>query len=308
MNIVKTIATRKSCRTYNGLHLEASVLEKIDVLCQQQANGPDDHEPRIFNTIPRPIIRLLRDFSASGMLGTYGVIKGARSFMAMAAGKKPAEQLIAGYIFEKLILQCTAMGIDTCWLGGTFGKTGFQTEFYKTQEDVKPSAHDRDQTSEQPSITIVSPLGHRTPHTRFAERIMRKMVSADTRKPFPELFHGITPPSDTIIQRYAAMHEPPAIPINPAQLEERVATILECVRQAPSSTNSQPWRANVCRNLKGRITGIAMTSLGTGKLAYYDMGIAYCHLIESSRFLGINGILEENSSTDPSQLFFSLMA
>lgn len=299
MNIIQAIITRKSCRTFNGLRPDPSLLDKVDALCRMATSAPEAPEPEWFSGIRRPSIKLLRDFSASGMLGTYGVIKGARAFLAMAAGDTPAEQFLAGYLFEKIVLECTMAGLDTCWLGGTFGKSGFQAEFHKniagTTADTQPPA-----TEAQPTVTIVSPLGHRTQNTRFAERIMRRIVAADSRKPFGDLFNGIAAPAPGALQRIADTGLPAGT------LEERVAAALECVRLAPSSTNSQPWRASVCRNLKGRITGIALTCAGNGRFACYDMGIACCHLLESAGTLGLEGFLERNASTVPSQLFFSL--
>lgn len=302
MNPIKAIIARKSCRTFNGLHLDPAVLGKINALCRELSTSPQASEPRIFNRIPRPEIKLLSDFSASGLVGTYGVIKGARSFLAMAGGDTPRRQLLAGYLFEQIVLTCTAEGLDTCWLGGTFGQSGFQAEF------DKPGTSQRNSPATPCPVTIVSPLGHRTPHTRFAERIMRKIVSADTRKPFPDLFTGIDAPRPDLMQRLADDTCNGTTLQEAISTEEKVAVMLECVRLAPSSTNSQPWRANVCRNLKGKITGIAMSCAATGKFATYDMGIAYRHLLDSARMLGINGVLEENSDTDPTQLFFSLLS
>lgn len=305
MNIIHAIITRKSCRTFNGLHLDPAILDRVDTLCHKLSSEPQASEPHIFNAIRRPEIKLLRDFSASGMLGTYGVIKGARSFLSMAAGATPAEQVLAGYLFEKLVLECTMAGLDTCWLGGTFGKSGFQAEFNNTHGAATSCGTTAPAAGESAAtVTIVSPLGHRTPNTRFAERIMRRIISADSRKPFAEMFQGISAPLANIMQRLA--DTPAESAPTSVSLEERVSVALECVRLAPSSTNSQPWRANVCRNLKGRITGIDMSCAGTGKFACYDMGIAYCHLLESAQALGINGVMERNNTNSSTDMFFAL--
>ena len=284
MNIIQAITTRRSCRTYNGLHLEPAVLDRIESICKQLSTGTTASEPELFRHTPRPAIKLLRDFSANGMFGTYGVIKGARSFVAMASGSSDNEQVLAGYLFEKLILECTAMKLGTCWLGGTFGKSGFQAEFNR-----QPSGN---ATESDAMLTIVSPVGHPTPRTRFAERIMRRIVASDSRKPFADLFEGIAAPSAELMQRLANGNADAA-----TSLEEKIAAVLECVRLAPSSTNSQPWRATVCRNVKGKITGIELNCAGTSKLNTYDMGIALCHMLESARALGINCTLKTNGAT-----------
>ena len=281
MNIIESILERRSSRTFNGLHLDASTLKRIGELCRQFSAYPAEGEPDCFHNIERPDIMLLPDFKADGLLGTYGVIKGACSFMVMAVASDPAQQLLAGYIFERLLLSCTAEGIGTCWLGGTFGKTNFQTEYNRMSGG---------NASRQ--VAIVSPLGHRTPKTRFAERMMRRLVSADTRKPFDRLFEGIAPPSDEMT-RIAVQGKAAASDFT---TENKLAIALECVRCAPSSSNSQPWRAVVNRNLKGRATSVSFTCASTGRFTPYDMGIAYCHFAESCHYLHLPVSLKTTST------------
>lgn len=282
MNIIEAISERRSSRTFNGLHLDASTLNRIGESCLRLSARPAEGEPECFLNVGRPDIRLLPDFKADGLLGTYGVIKGACSFMVMAVKPEPAQQLLAGYIFERLLLLCTAEGIGTCWLGATFGKTDFQAEYSRLPGNDN-SKH----------VAIVSPLGHRTPKTRFAERMMRRLVSADTRKPFVQIFQGIAPPSPDDIALIAARGKEAKPDMS---VEQRLAIALECVRLAPSSSNSQPWRAVVNRNLKGRATSVSFTCTSAGRFTPYDMGIAYCHFAESCRYLGIAVSLRPGNS------------
>ncbi len=273
MSIIEAILARRSSRTFNGLHLDSATISHIGNLCRRAGESPVEGEPGCFSNIDRPDIMLLPDFKADGLLGTYGVIKGACSFMIMAVTPDRAQQLLAGYLFERILLHCTAEGIGTCWLGGTFGKSGFQAEYDRLA----------DTTGSCKQVAIVSPLGHRTPKTRFAERMMRRLIAADTRKPFEQIFEGIAaPPAETITQ--VAIGEKK---ISALTAEQKLAIALECVRRAPSSSNSQPWRAMVNRNLKGRITGVSFTCVSTGKFSPYDMGAAYCHFTESCRYLGV---------------------
>ena len=60
-------------------------------------------------------------------LGTYGLITGAKYFIAGIAEKEKGKYCLVdlGYAFEKIILLLTDMGFGTCWLGGTFNKKGF---------------------------------------------------------------------------------------------------------------------------------------------------------------------------------------
>ena len=293
MNIIEAISERRSNRTFNGLHLDASTLNRIGELCSRLSASPAEGEPGCFLNIERPDIRLLPHFKAEGLLGTYGVIKGACSFIVMAVSPDPAQQILAGYIFERLLLSCTAEGIGTCWLGGTFGKTNFQTEY-----NLLPG-HD---SSKQ--VAIVSPLGHCTPKTRFAERMMRRLVAADTRKPFEQIFQGIAPFSDDLTQIAAQDEES----LSALKMDDKLAIALECVRRAPSSSNSQPWRAVVNRNLKGRATSVSFTCVSKGKFTPYDMGIAYCHFTECCRYLNVHISLKPSHNPYESEAILEMPA
>lgn len=254
MNIIEIMRRRDSCRTYNGLRLDKSAItsleDEIRVL------------PRLFEDVASPEIRVIDNDGAEGKLGTYGFITGARQFLAMASGKTRAEQVQAGFMFEALILKATGMGLATCWLGGTFRRGAFSEAFGTLGEGME--------------ISIVSPVGHPTPKRRFAERMMRRMVKADRRKPFADLFRGVA--EDTPIGR-----------------------VLEAVRLAPSSSNSQPWRCTVSGGgdagdgKEGQVT-VEFSCAASGRFAPVDMGIAYCHFLLASRQEKLDWEIEDASN------------
>ncbi|MDZ7838929.1 MAG: nitroreductase family protein [Actinomycetota bacterium] len=65
-------------------------------------------------------------------LGTYGIIKGAKYFIGGTINKNDKRNYCLvdfGYVFEKIILFITDLGLGTCWLGGTFNKKVFQRRF-----------------------------------------------------------------------------------------------------------------------------------------------------------------------------------
>ena len=237
------MAARHSCRTFNGLHIDKpttdSLLAEIGTL------------PRLFEDVPIPAIRLVDNDRAEGRLGTYGFVAGARQFLVMASGETVGEGLQAGFMFEALVLKATSMGLGTCWLGGTFRRGPFAM----AMGDVADGC----------DVSIVSPVGHPTQKRRFAERMMRRMVKADQRKPFGQLFSGVSP--DTPVGR-----------------------VLQCVRLAPSSRNSQPWRGKVTQNVdsegKTHIT-VRFDCVHDSRFSAIDMGIAYCHFILASQKEGL---------------------
>ena len=143
-------------------------------------------------------------------LGTYGVIKGAKTYLGVAVTKEDAAEEAVGYVFEKLVLYCASLGLGTCWLGGTFNRG----EFAKAM-----------QISENELFPIASPIGYAAPKNHTVDKIMRKAIKADHRKSFEEIF----------------FENDFSSPLSRENAGE-YADILEAVRLAPSAKNAQPWR------------------------------------------------------------------
>lgn len=262
MDIFKTIAERQSCRTYNGLRLDKATTEQLTQMATTL--------PRLFDDVAPPVIRLVDNDEADGNLGTYGFITGARQFLVMASGISPRERVQAGFMFEALVLRATSLGLGTCWLGGTFDRGAF--------------AEAMGDLDGRRQVSIVSPVGHPTPKRRFAERLMRRVVKSDRRKPFDELFKGV-------------------------DANSQLGRVLQGVRLAPSSRNSQPWRVTVTQDKidgqTSRRTVVRFDCTTDNLFSDIDMGIAYCHFLLASAQEGLSWKVE-NASTPLSLSFSSL--
>ena len=113
MDIKEAIKQRHSVRQYKDLPLAAEAKEKLTALvneCNAQSGLNiqlicDDSE--CFNTF----------------LAHYGKFKNANNYFAMV-GKKSIENLdeLVGYYGEKLVLEAQMLGLNTCWVAGTYGK------------------------------------------------------------------------------------------------------------------------------------------------------------------------------------------
>ncbi len=59
----------------------------------------------------------------NGFKASYGLISGAKSYIALVGNSKNLnyKQKI-GYYGEMIVLQAVAMGLSTCWIGGTYDK------------------------------------------------------------------------------------------------------------------------------------------------------------------------------------------
>lgn len=174
---------------------------------------------------------------------TYGMIKGATDFFLLGIGNDEASALSAGFRFEKVVLRAWKIGLGTCWIAATFKGSDFERgETWPEGEELK----------------IISPVG--TPASQsFMEKMTRLTIGSNKRKPFGELFF------DGDFKQ----------PLSP---DSRYGEALEMMRLAPSSTNSQPWRALVVGDR------VHFYYKPKSKASVLDCGIGFCHFYETERF------------------------
>lgn len=180
---------------------------------------------------------------------TYGVITNAKDFLLMGVGDTEHSALSAGYAMEQVVLKATEMGLGTCWIAATFKKSIF--ERVAAFPEATP-------------LKIISPIGEPAQKRSFMEKFTRFAVGADNRKPFDKLF-------------FAGNFTTPLSPDN------QFGQPLEMMRLAPSSTNSQPWRALVVDNR------VDFYYKSRGIVSVLDMGIGLCHFNLSAQAVGLNG-------------------
>jgi nitroreductase len=191
-------------------------------------------------------------------LGTYGFVTGAGSFIACAAPRAGRLE-DAGYLFERLILHATTLGLGTCWLAGTFYRHRFGEQAGLAETEFIPA---------------VSPMGFPARTRSLKEHLIRAGVHAHDRKPWRELFFDAAP----------------GMPLT-AQNAGRYADALEAVRRAPSASNKQPWRivrdGSAFRFLLNRTPGYG-SALGFD-VQRLDMGIAMSHFEIAALAAGLGG-------------------
>jgi nitroreductase len=257
MTIIETIRTRKSCRTYSTRAMEP---EKIDELGQFLASNKE-------TPFGSKVHFHLIDFNELEIgelkkLTTYGVIKGARQFIVGAVEKQKMAMEDYGYCMERNILKASSMGLGTCWLGGTFKRSGFADKISIREGELLP---------------VISPVGYPRDTRSVVDKMFRMFASSDKRKPWNELFylHDIETALD---KENSGIFDIP----------------LECVRMAPSASNKQPWRIIKDKGQDAFHFYLKRT-LGYEKLVKdiklqnVDMGIAMCHFELSARDLGLKG-------------------
>jgi len=114
------------------------------------------------------------DIKNKEKLGTYGVIKGANQYIGTTIKLEPMALEALGYEVEAEILYLAHLGLGTCWLGGTFDRGGFADAMKIKEGEVFP---------------IITPYGYATTNKHEIEIEMRKMIQADHRKEWNELFY-----------------------------------------------------------------------------------------------------------------------
>lgn len=179
---------------------------------------------------------------------TYGMIKGASDFFLIGIGDDDQSALSAGFRFEQVVLKAWMLGLGTCWIAATFRGTDF--------DDGEP-------WPDGERLKIISPVGISV-KPAVAERLVRMVAGSDKRKPFDKLFF------------YGDLsHKIPDA--------NRFRQGLEMMRLAPSSTNSQPWRALVDNDI------VHFYCVPESRWSMLDCGIGLCHFYMAERYYHSDG-------------------
>ncbi len=113
MTIKEAIKARHSVRQYKDLPIQDSDKEKLEALIEE-INAESGlkiqlicDDPECFDTL----------------LAHYGKFKNVKNYIAIVANKKTADyEELGGYYGQKLVLEAQMMGLNTCWVGGTYAK------------------------------------------------------------------------------------------------------------------------------------------------------------------------------------------
>ncbi|HEY8892576.1 MAG TPA: nitroreductase family protein [Clostridium sp.] len=255
-SVIELIKMRKSSRTFDQTNIKSITLKSLEDYITK-INEETKLRARFILTQSND-----NDGRKVKKLGTYGIITGANSFIIGIVDKEEKDALEFGYLFEKIVLFATDLGLQTCWLGGTFNKGNFEQNINLLDNEFIP---------------IVSPVGTKKEKPRVFESAMRAVIGANKRKPWSELFFEI----DTLV------------PLN-EENEGEYAVPLEMVRLGPSASNKQPWRIikdkNAYHFFVCRTKGYGLTGFDMQK---NDIGIAKCHFELSANELGLKGTWEK---------------
>ena len=250
-SVLEIIKKRRSVRTYGTKKVEK---EKKQIIKNEMKNLKG-------NNFRFELIDI--DFEKGLKLGTYGMIKGASTFMIGILDKNSAyDKDVAvdfGYALEQIILKATDIGLGTCWLAATFNIKDIMKII---------SLDDKEQ------VVMISPVGYGD-KIRGMEKLARFAAKSDKRKPWEELFFNQD--FNTSLSKDEAGEYAPS---------------LDMVRLAPSAANKQPWRILKINNSYDIYTVKTSFSEKEGQkinITYNDIGIAKVHFEYAAKEKGLKG-------------------
>lgn len=257
--VMETIQKRQSVRTYESKPLLPRDREAL-LACMKQLDNP-------FGVSVHTYI-VDQKLNADGeRLGTYGVIKGANTFLGVSIPDTELAPLAAGYEFENLILLATHMGLGTVWLAATFNRDSFASAMKIPKDEL---------------FLAISPVGYPAAKRSLTETMMRSTMKSSSRKEWKDLFCQ------------ADFHTPLT-----KDMAGDYAQPLEMVRLAPSAKNEQPWRVckteNACHFYADYKPGL---SKAEKTIKQVDLGIALSHFHQTALELGLNGTFEQMPQQD----------
>jgi nitroreductase len=226
----EALLIRRSRRLYGPMPLSGDVLDRLAAAC---------NEFRPFGTA-RAVLMEHSENVFKGIIGAYGKIRGAPFFFAFIGdtGDRYVQEKV-GYTGEGIVLEATAMGLGTCWVGKSFDRR-------IASSLIKMKGQER--------VLAVAAVGYAAEEESFEERLFTGFGKLHKRKPLASLVSGMPE----------------------TEWPEWVGESLLAARVAPSAANRQPWRFLVGPDGITVSVNNLHDSLGISKRL--DCGIAMLHI------------------------------
>ncbi len=113
-----------------------TLLEAIDIRCSRRTYKPESMEKKAVEALQEVVATCSREGNVSmafivdngeafqGFRRSYGMFTGVRNYVCLLENKEdPHGTEKLGYYGERFALSATALGLGTCWVGGTFDKS-----------------------------------------------------------------------------------------------------------------------------------------------------------------------------------------
>lgn len=120
MEMLEIMKGRHSVRQYKNQMIEEVKREELDAYIKQ-VNDESKLSIQVFYDEPKCF---------DSFMAHYGKFVNVKNYIAIVGNKKEQEK--AGYYGEKIVLKCQEMGLNTCWVAMTHGKS--QADIKKGQK------------------------------------------------------------------------------------------------------------------------------------------------------------------------------
>jgi nitroreductase len=158
------IPTRISRRVFDGRSVAPDLLERLRAHCER------------FHPVPGVRVAIAPSAPENiftGYAGSYGRVRG---FVSVAAFIGPDRaDTAAGYVGEAFVLEATRLGLDTCWVAGSYDRKRTAAVFTVAGDE---------------RIYSITPVGYATAKQAVDEKAMRTLVRSASRKPLSEIAPG----------------------------------------------------------------------------------------------------------------------
>ena len=239
----RAIEKRRSRRRFDpNVPIAPEAMAALDNVCNRFAPFPQARSRLVTGSIESVF---------KGIIGSYGRVRGAPAFIAFIGDMDdPFVQEKVGYTGEGIILEATALGLGTCWVGGFF-----KPEVVASLIDV----------SDKERVLAVTPVGYARRSESWEERSMSRFGRSHSRLPLSRLVRGL-----------------------PREKWPGWANVsLEAARLAPSAANRQPWGFDVQDDGVTVFVRTGGPEFNVSKRL--DCGIAMLHLEVAAASCGCKG-------------------
>ena len=238
------IPIRRSRRRYNRIPLEPAQLAQLQTVCREFRPYPQARAELITKS-PDEVLR--------GVVASYGKVKGAPSLIAFIGDiDAPYVNEKIGYTGEGIVLEAMAMGLGTCWVGGSM--------FFR-----RGVAESSVGAGEKERVFAVTPVGYAAKELSREERVQTAFGMFRRRKPLVKMVSGL----------------------DEKEWPDWIKAALEASRMAPSAVNRQPWRFYV--EPKSITISVDSSLVEWGISKRLDCGIAMLHIEVAALDCGVKG-------------------
>jgi len=192
---LSAVSDRRSRRAYDGRPVADSDLGAIAATAE---------EFRPFDDARVVLVRRVPEAFFTGLIGSYGKVTGAPSALVFIAdGSSATSAEHCGYTGEGVVLEANALGLETCWISGSFSRSTVTASMSLEPGEV---------------VRAISPVGHAAVKPTATEVLLYGAKRPKHRRGLDEIAPGS------------------------AQWPVWAVAGLAAARVAPSAMNRQPWR------------------------------------------------------------------